>query len=256
MNVGGGSASEGRTPAPRLVGEGLHVPRGRRGPHRRVAVVAEFNLTADSLRVALSKRGFQVVSTPVPTSGAEVRALDLRFHAFRPQAAVFMQDISNPVDLNSVTHTVIGLRQPRWLLLTPTPEGPRWGAVLIAGAAAVLPMSIGVPDLVACLTRLCRGQDVMSSAEKERLMRLWTDTSAEQRELFDRMTTLTRREMQVLQELSDGHAVAEIAEGRGVTVGTVRSQVKAILRKLGVSSQLAAVAAFQRAVEPTPGVHH
>ena len=58
---------------------------------------------------------------------------------------------------------------------------------------------------------------------------------------------LTVRESVVLAELMEGHCAEEIARTEFVSISTVRSQIKAILQKLGVSSQLAAVALARRA---------
>ena len=61
--------------------------------------------------------------------------------------------------------------------------------------------------------------------------------------LFD---ILTEREQVVLAELMEGHRAEEIATAAFVSISTVRSQIKAILQKLGVNSQLAAVAMARR----------
>ena len=66
----------------------------------------------------------------------------------------------------------------------------------------------------------------------------------ERLELFD---ALTEREQVVLAELIEGHCAEDIAKAAFVSISTVRSQIKAILQKLGVSSQLAAVAMARRA---------
>ena len=58
---------------------------------------------------------------------------------------------------------------------------------------------------------------------------------------------LTERERIVLAELIEGHCAEEIATAGFVSISTVRSQIKAILQKLGVNSQLAAVALARRA---------
>ncbi len=63
-------------------------------------------------------------------------------------------------------------------------------------------------------------------------------------ELFAR---LTEREQFVLSELMEGHGAEDIAKAAFVSISTVRSQIKAILQKLGVNSQLAAVAMARRA---------
>ena len=57
---------------------------------------------------------------------------------------------------------------------------------------------------------------------------------------------LTEREKVVLAELMEGHNAEEIAKAGYVSISTVRSQIKAILQKLGVNSQLAAVAIARR----------
>jgi two-component system, NarL family, nitrate/nitrite response regulator NarL len=62
-----------------------------------------------------------------------------------------------------------------------------------------------------------------------------------------RFEDLTEREQVVLAELMDGHCAEEIATAAFVSISTVRSQIKAILNKLGVNSQLAAVALARRA---------
>jgi DNA-binding NarL/FixJ family response regulator len=53
---------------------------------------------------------------------------------------------------------------------------------------------------------------------------------------------LTHREALVLGALADGLSADEIAEAHFVALTTVRSQIRAVLHKLGVRSQLAAVA--------------
>ncbi len=57
-----------------------------------------------------------------------------------------------------------------------------------------------------------------------------------------RLAQLTARERQVLWALSEGESAGAIAETFFVSVGTVRTHIQGILGKLGVSSQLAAVA--------------
>ncbi len=60
---------------------------------------------------------------------------------------------------------------------------------------------------------------------------------------FDR---LTARERVVLGALMDGQSAEEIASGSFVSITTVRSQIRSILEKLSVHSQVAAVALAHR----------
>jgi len=54
------------------------------------------------------------------------------------------------------------------------------------------------------------------------------------------------REREVLAALVDGLSAEEIAETHYVALTTVRSQIRSVLQKLGVRSQLAAVAQANR----------
>jgi DNA-binding NarL/FixJ family response regulator len=58
----------------------------------------------------------------------------------------------------------------------------------------------------------------------------------------DPFTTLTAREQVVLQHMQQGLSASEMAGIDYVTVSTVRTQIRQVLFKLGVSSQIAAVA--------------
>jgi len=57
---------------------------------------------------------------------------------------------------------------------------------------------------------------------------------------------LTGRERVVLGALMDGASAGEIAKASFVSMATVRSQIRSILEKLGVHSQVAAVALAHR----------
>ena len=72
------------------------------------------------------------------------------------------------------------------------------------------------------------------------------------------MERLTKRESLVLGALIDGLGAEEIADAHCVALATVRSQIRSILNKLGVRSQLAAVAfaAPHRALLPYSGPGH
>ena len=64
-------------------------------------------------------------------------------------------------------------------------------------------------------------------------------------ERLGRLLLLTRSERRVLYHLTTGATAIEIAEKLVLSLATVRSHIRSILRKLEVSSQLAAVAIAQ-----------
>jgi DNA-binding CsgD family transcriptional regulator len=77
-------------------------------------------------------------------------------------------------------------------------------------------------------------------------MREWFAWLVEDDALRERLARLSAREREVLELLAAGHRVSDIVSDLDVAESTARSHIKAIRRKLGVGSQLAAVAALHR----------
>lgn len=66
----------------------------------------------------------------------------------------------------------------------------------------------------------------------------WTDSI---RQALQGVFSLSESEVSILMALSTGHSPQSIADDRASTFGTVRQQVKSILRKMGCRSQLEAI---------------
>ena len=81
----------------------------------------------------------------------------------------------------------------------------------------------------------------MPRAERDELLSAYRRATESTREFRRRFAAMTRREAEVLGQLMAGKQVSEIARMRFVSESTVRTQVKSILAKLGVNSQLTAV---------------
>ena len=94
---------------------------------------------------------------------------------------------------------------------------------------------------MAAVRRLNDGFPVMDRVAREELIAEWHQNRVENHEARRRLEDLTPREREVLRQLMQGHQVREIARLNVVSEATVRTQVKSILAKLEVSSQLAAV---------------
>lgn len=231
-------------------------PPGRSLGGLRVAVVADQALTSEAVRTALTAHGLELVGLPTPDTITRARNLAQQVAEFRPRVGLLLQELDDPLhfrDAMAVLRAVLRVTpEVPWLLLTGTTEQSRWGAGLEAGAAAVLPMSSRLDDLASSLITLAAGGEVMSEEQKRLHLHAWQERSSELRALTERVERLTPREMEILRALCDGRSVSTIAAERKVSVDTVRGQVKSVLRKLEVSSQLAAVAAYQQLVEGAP----
>ena len=207
----------------------------------RVVIVDDHQLVAESLRMALEARD-------IPACIAAPRDLaELRNDVLAENPELVLLDL----DLGAVgdaTPLIAPLTQSgvRVLVVSGLADRLRMAAALEQGAvgyrgktdglellvntaAAALagPVPLDIPARMALLEELRR--------ERHRLSGLRTP--------FER---LTDREGDVLRCMAQGFAVSDIATDWVVSEATVRSHVHGVLRKLGVRSQLAAVAAALR----------
>lgn len=114
-----------------------------------------------------------------------------------------------------------------------------------AGARGFVPKSAPFDEILDCTRRVAAGEQILPAARRAELLELARGHRARGDDRRARFASLTPRERSVLAGLMDGLAPKEIARTEGVSVSTVRSQVEAVRTKLGVHSQLAAVALAQ-----------
>lgn len=217
-----------------------------RGPtHLRVAVASEQSLVCEAVRAALTERGLTVAvlqwtgeqapDPPPPRNG-------------RLDVGLMISDLDRWDRLRAVALLMTTVRLP-WVVLTGAERGPLWGAAAEFGAQTVLSSDSPLLVVQEALHRAVRGESLLPQEETELLRSSWQELRHERQELNERVRSLTPREREVLRLLYAGDSVAEIADIFEVSPTTVRSQVKAVLRKLDVKSQLAAVAAFGHLME-------
>ncbi|MCY7397003.1 MAG: LuxR C-terminal-related transcriptional regulator [Nocardioides sp.] len=140
----------------------------------------------------------------------------------------------------------------RWVVLSQRPRGSDWGAALDGGACAVVSGSTRLDEIVTLVRQVVAGRDVMGEAEREELVATWQRVRVESKRRTELLASLSPRERAVLEDLDAGRPVTTIAAASGVSVATVRTQVRGILRKLDVSSQLAAVALLRDVLDRSP----
>ena len=199
-----------------------------------IAVTADLVLVAETGAAALSGMGLdtRVVGWRRGLGGPR--------RAEAPALTLLICDLRTPGRLEEARQRG---RPGPWLVMTDEGPGPAWGAMLDAGARAVVPSTISLDQLTEMLRAVLRGEESMDEAQRRQLLRSWEAVGAERAGIRRRMETLSPRERRVLAMLYEGTTVRDIAEQLEVSEATVRSQVKAVLRKLAVASQLAAVAA-------------
>jgi DNA-binding NarL/FixJ family response regulator len=133
------------------------------------------------------------------------------------------------------------------VVLTGNVDRVRWGGCMRSGARRVLQKSSPLNEILATLRRINNRLPVTTVEERAELVQLWQGERATVHDLRQRLEQLTHREREVLGQLMLGHPVRDIAAVSVVSEATVRTQVKSILAKLNVGSQVAAVGLAHRA---------
>lgn len=218
-----------------------------------IAIVEDHLLFAESLELALSVEGYTVRRVESPSGSATPASVVGALTRSRPDIVLLDLDLGGFGDGVRLIPP-LARAGVQVLVVTASPDRARWGEALRAGARAVLPKSRPLGDILAAVRHLVRREPVMTREERDELLRLWQRERAHQADVRERLASLTARESQVLGHLMLGRNVHEIATASVVSEATVRTQVKSILAKLGVSSQLAAVGLAHQADwrPPTP----
>jgi len=243
-----------------------------------------------SMSASLSDAG---VLEPTPTDGAEtredwtagrpsgrlrlalvndyeliLRGLQRLLEPFTDRVEVVEVDVSRqpagPVDIalfDPYGHPHLGLET-----ITALAGNPRVGAVVVytwqlmrgqvdkilsCGASAVVAKSVSGEELVKDLEQLANGDTVVSHDFRLNTSMSWPGADLR----------LTERESEVVSFLASGMSNRDIADAMILSENTVKTHLKSIFQKIGVSSRAQAVArivtdpAFQRASRPAQVRH-
>lgn len=191
----------------------------------------------------------QTVATALRSRGVRVEETLRAAAADDTTVVVVIDDLVAAGDVARVVTLLRSTTSPV-LVLTGRPRGPYWGALVSAGALSILSSAVSLDELVEALAVVHYGGRVLSPSECEELLELWHEFVRRQDDARDRLHQLTPREHAVLAGMRTGATVVELAELLDVREATIRTHVRAILRKLGVRSQLAAVAVAQELESP------
>jgi two-component system, NarL family, nitrate/nitrite response regulator NarL len=219
----------------------------------RVSIIEDHALFAESLELALSMEGYDVRRLHLPPEGGSAAQLVAAATRLHPRVVLVDLDLGRFGDGARIIRP-IAQSGANVVVVTASTDPARWGECLHYGARCALSKTKPLNEILATVRRLHQGLPVMSAEERERLLQVWHLQRSEQRGMRERLAALTHREQQVLGELMEGHPVKDIARTSVVSEATVRTQVKSILAKLEVSSQLAAVGfAHQVGWQAPPG---
>lgn len=203
----------------------------------RIALIDDHHLFGSLLALALRAQGLEV-EVPTVTTVPELRH---RLGATRPDVLLLDRDLGAagngegliaPASADGIAVVVVAATLDEVVM----------GRCLAAGAVTCIPKSAPFADVLDTVMAVAGGDCPCPPGERKRLVDAWRRSESSATALASRFGQLTRCEAEVLGQLIAGHRVKEIAARQLVASATVRTHVRSIFEKLGVTSQLEAVA--------------
>ncbi|MFK4068647.1 response regulator [Streptomyces sp. NPDC029674] len=157
---------------------------------------------------------------------------------------VVLMDIRMP-GMDGLTATRLltaaaGPGTPRVLVLTTFDQDAYVHDALRAGASGFLLKDALPEELLAGIRVVASGEAMLAPTVTRRLIDAFAGTAQDPAPDPELLESLTPREREVLTLVAAGHTNAEIAGTLGVTTGTVKSHVNAVLGKLGLRDRVQA----------------
>lgn len=207
----------------------------------RVMVVEDHGLLAQSLRLALTAEGMAVC---VPAlDPADILAMA---EQEQPEVVLLDLDLGPLGGDGSILIEPLALSGARVIVVTGVTDRVRLAACIESGAAGLLSKEESLGELIKTVSRCAAGEIILDLLTRDRLLSELREARSAYRKDHAPFATLTKREQQILSEVMAGKSVAQIAACEYVSEATVRTHIRGILSKLGVKSQLAAVAEARR----------
>ncbi|WP_219416017.1 response regulator [Pseudonocardia nigra] len=204
-----------------------------------VLIVDDHVLVSNALAMALRSRGL----TAAAVAPDQLRE---RLAEPAPPGSLVLLDLDLGTETDGAD-LVPRLRRAGWrvLLVTGATDETRVAVAIAGGAVGRVRKTAPFDELVDTAVRAAEGRSLLTEAERRRLHAVAAAAEQDVRQREDRWQRLTPRERQIVDRIAAGRRPAAIAEEFVVSVATVRTQIKSILGKLGVGSQLE-IAAFAR----------
>lgn len=207
-----------------------------------LVIVDDHELLAQSLALSFSRDG---IAATVLTPSTDAAVLDA-IAAARP-ALVLLDLMLGEIGASLPLIDPIRALGADVVIMTGEENPIAWAECFEAGAADVVSKSEAFETLVDRISAIAAGRGAHTEARRAEYLTMLRQHRQSETVRLEPFERLTAREREVLAYLMEGIAAEEIADRTFVALATVRSHIRAILTKLGVNSQLAAVAAARHA---------
>lgn len=202
---------------------------------QRVLIVEDHHLLGHVLCAALAAEGYAATSVDGSTTDGVLEGVG-------PGTVVLLDlQLADGRD-GSALVAPLRHRGAQVLILTGSPDIAAMGRALDAGALDVLDKRLPFEALVRAVAAAASGAYTGDPAHRHAILRAAHERQQEGDAAAAVLGRLTAREREVLDELCRGRSAEEVAGVRHVSIATVRAQIRSVLSKLEVRSQLAAVA--------------
>ncbi|MEV7130074.1 response regulator transcription factor [Streptomyces sp. NPDC093260] len=171
------------------------------------------------------------------------------------EADVVLMDIRMP-GMDGLTATRLitaSAGGPRVLVLTTFDLDEYVYEALHAGASGFLLKDAEPEQLLSAIRVVAAGDGILAPAVTRRLIDAFARSAPPAPPAGGRLDRLTQREREVLLKIASGLTNAEIGAQLGVTTGTVKSHVNALLSKLGLRDRVQATILAYECGLITPG---
>jgi DNA-binding NarL/FixJ family response regulator len=209
----------------------------------RVLVVEDHALLAQSVTLALKAEGFEVHMATQLDAASIVQTAQEK----RPDVILLDLDIGGALGTSLSIITPLQDTGARVVMVTGVTDSARLAACIEAGAIGLISKADPFEELIEGVKEAVELGTLLSPGQRDELMAELRRQRAADAERLRAFEHLTPREAQVLAELMEGMSAEQVATKWVVSMATVRSQIRSLLLKLGVNSQLSAVALARKA---------
>src|SRR5450631_1218084 len=202
-----------------------------------VLVVEDHALLAQTLVIALTAEGCRARVAELSGPAALLRQVS----TLRPGVVLLDLDLGSLGDGVELVQPLTALGA-RVLVVSGTTDRLRLAETVERGAVGFLSKQVPFEQLLSTVLDVVAQRPVLSTAGRYELMAQLRCARATRGKDLAPFKALTPKERTVLAALGQGHRAETIAAAAVVSEATVRSQIRSVLAKLGVNSQLEAVA--------------
>jgi DNA-binding NarL/FixJ family response regulator len=194
----------------------------------RLLIVEDQPVVRSGLATLLSGTEIVVTDTAVTAAEAIQKAATVR-------AEVVLLDVRlGEGDGLAVLARIKAERPSQAVLIYTGYDNPGFAARAVAlGAAGYLLKGATRDELLSAIRRAAAGESIWTREELRRV----TSALAAPRTNYDLDVPLTRREMEVLTHIVEGHTNKRIADDLKISYETVKEHVQHVLKKIGVTDR-------------------